>query len=236
MKEESTTTSAAPVNDENVIFEKGRGIAPRLQVGIPVFFEVNVKNKRMRAKASVLGWKEPKYIMTTFPYVGNRLLVSSPGAEMIIRYLCDGVVYGFTAQMIHKQQDPFPMWVLNYPKVFETKNLRRSPRIQLVMPVKSSAAGSWHSLDLSSHGALLSVDQDTDIDEQVTISFTLPNGVEVKDLPAKVMRVQKTKDENLIGVNFDDTNKEEIDKITQYIDEFHEKLNQVTVIETEEKD
>jgi len=204
------------VNDESVVFQKQLP-EPKFAVDLQVFFEFPLKNKSVRATANILGWQKPKYLITSFPLAENRVVRTSPDTEIIVRYLLDGTIYGFTTRMIHKQSDPFPMWVLNYPTFVQMKTLRRSPRIQVTLPVEIDNGESCHTIDISAHGALLSIAGKISMGDKIVINFTLPNGEQINHLGADVVRIQASRDETLAGVNFDAENKMEINKISNYL-------------------
>jgi hypothetical protein len=122
--------------------KESSSVKPQFQVGIPVYIEMVQKRKRVRTQVSIVGWFKTNFLFTTQPS-DSRLLVTSLHTELIVRYLLDGTVYGFITKLIHKQNSPFGMWVLDYPEVVEVKNLRRSPRIPLYLTVTTDEGREW---------------------------------------------------------------------------------------------
>ena len=215
MSDNKTPNNNQP-NEEQVIFDKKKP-EPKFAVNLQVFLELNIKNKHMRATANVLGWQRPKHLLVSYPLVENRALVAPTQTELVVRYLLDGTVYGFNSKIVHKQQEPLPMWVLSYPSIVETKTLRRSPRIPIALPVKCSDDTQARTVDISAHGALLVVNSTLAIGDTLTISFTLPDDTKIQNLEVTVVRVQQSRDESMVGVNFDEKNKEQINKISGYL-------------------
>jgi len=191
-------------------------IAPELVVGLPIFFELVLRNKRLRAQAFLVGWIHEKLMITTVPY-DSRLLIISKGTELIVRYLLEGRVYGFKTRLLHKQTDPTALWMLEYPDIIEIKNLRRSPRIPLFLEVFTSEGRTWNTVDISAHGACLAVDQAQKVGNVVALNFSLPNGEQVENLTAHIVRIFNTQDEYQVGVQFDEIDKEQLQTLRSYL-------------------
>ncbi|MDP8224375.1 MAG: flagellar brake protein [Candidatus Lernaella stagnicola] len=201
---------------ESLIFNKGE-VAPNFQVGIPVFIELIQKKRRLRAQALVVGWSPKQVLITTLP-MDNRMLIIPTGSELIVRYLLEGTVYGFITRLLHKQQGPFAMWLLEYPEVVEVKNLRRSPRIPLYLKVHTEDGEEWDMLDVSLFGAAMATEENQFLGDDVSLRFTLPDGSEIEDLSCKVVRVNYSDQESIIGVQFDEKDLEALAKIRGYIE------------------
>jgi Tfp pilus assembly protein PilZ len=192
--------------------------AANFQVGLPVFFELVQKNRRLRAQATMIGWSRPHIVITTLP-MESRMLIIPTSTELIVRYLLDGAVYGFVTRLIHKQQEPYGMWILEYPEVVEIKNLRRSPRIPLYLKIRTADGTEWEMLDISHQGACLAVSDEQFVGDDVTLTFTLPDGNPVDGLKAKIMRVNYSQHESIVGVQFDEHDTANLAKVKQYMDE-----------------
>lgn len=215
MNDGEVSVGTRPVEDES-LFEKQQNI-PKLQVGLQIFLELAQKSKTVRAKASILGWSSPTHLMISFPTADNKLLLTPFKSEVVVRYLLDGVVYGFTTKVIDKQQKPLPMWILIYPAAVETKSLRRSPRVSIKLPVTYDEDGAAFTIDLSANGALLSVSEKMALGQSLRLSFQLPDGTTVNNLFADVVRLQESRENSMVGVNFRLEDPEKISKISQYL-------------------
>jgi len=210
------TKKAAAPEEEEVIFND-RKISPQFAVGLPIFYEYNQKNRKVRGQASIIGWHRPDIVITTVP-ADTRLLLISTGTELIVRYLFEGAVYGFVTHLIAKQQQPLPMWMLEFPELVEVKNLRRSPRISVFISAAGADGESMVMLDLSAQGARLAVTSMLDVGELIRLSFTLPDGNKINDIFASVMRVENNRQERCIGVQFDESDREQVQKIKNYLE------------------
>ena len=200
---------------ESMVY-KDKEVAPQFAVGLPIFLELAQKQKRMRAQATLVGWVRPRILITTAPS-DSRMMVVRSGTELIVRYLLEGRVYGFVTHLLNKQHDPLPLWMLEYPELVEVKNLRRSPRVPITLKVKTHLDETWYTIDLSEHGTCLAVDSPQNVGELVLLSFTLPDGGKIENLGATVMRTNFTKDEMQIGVQFEETDQGQLQKIVKYL-------------------
>jgi len=210
--------SGVSSNVESMLFQS-EGISPRFAVGLHLYFDVALKAKRVKVRANLVGWYPPYVLMTTTPLVDERVLALSTGAEMVVRYLFQGQIFGFFTRLVRKMSDPAPMWLLEYPSIVEVKNLRNNPRVQTFMPAKFAGGDEVLILDCSTNGALIAVDSDREIGESVSLTFTLPDSVEITQLNARVVRVHATELDRTIGVVFDPAASEQIQHIRSYIDQ-----------------
>jgi hypothetical protein len=207
---------AASPNEEAVVFNK-RESAAYFKVGVPVFVELTQKTRRLRAQATLIGWSPPEILITTLP-LDSRMLIIPTGTELIVRYLLDGAVYGFMTRLMHKQQEPYGMWILDYPEVVEVKNLRRSPRIPLYLKADAEGSKEWEMLDISNFGACLAAPDEQFVGDVVILTFALPDGAMIEKLRCSIVRVNASQQESIVGVQFDEDNADALLKVKKYID------------------
>ena len=193
-------------------------MAPSFRVGLPVFIELTQKNRRLRAQATIIGWAPKQVLIITLP-MDSRMLVIPTGSELIIRYLLDGTVYGFITHLRYKQQGAFSMWILEYPDLVEVKNLRRSQRIPLYLKVKTEDGETWDMLDISNFGAAMATEESQFIGDSVRLTFTLPDGAQINGLMCKILRVNYSEQESIVGIQFDEDNADAIKKVRTYIND-----------------
>ncbi|NLH48123.1 MAG: flagellar brake protein [Myxococcales bacterium] len=189
---------------------------PRFVVGLQLMMGFNGESGQIRSIANVLGWQKPEYLMTAIPRLDSTTVKIVPSAEVVLRYILDGTVYGFSTRLIGEYQSPVPMWVLEYPKSVEFKNLRRSPRVSLELPVTCADGMQMRTVDISANGALLTGNAPLSIGDILRISFNLPDGTAIDNLEADVVRVQKSRTESLFGINFHETS-DQLAKIARFI-------------------
>ncbi|HPM75632.1 MAG TPA: flagellar brake protein [bacterium] len=190
---------------------------PPFRVGMQIFVDLVQRNKPVRATAHVMGWCRPCHLMTGFPEVQGRMVVASEESDVIIRFMHEGTIYGFPAVIVAKQQTPFPMWTLSHQPVVEFATMRRSPRIRIILPVFDETGREHVSVDISAHGMLLASKQTFSIGDRLTLSFALPDGIEVRGLRAEIVRLQQSREASLMAVNYFEDQRESLEKIAQYL-------------------
>lgn len=82
------------------------------------------------------GGDEDSYVITDTPQAkgGKRAADKKAGVSSIIRFLNDGVIYGFYTNLLVKYTSPIPIWIWRRPFNVERLNLRQSDRIKTVLP------------------------------------------------------------------------------------------------------
>jgi c-di-GMP-binding flagellar brake protein YcgR len=190
---------------------------PQMVVGLSVQVDTAVAGKSLRMQCTVVGWLNTQVLLISAPLVHEEVISLSPGAGLVVRYLHEGMIYGFATTLIKSQKRPIPVWYLEYPSYVEVINMRRRPRIDVLLNAVSLEGQTWHIVNLSGNGALLAVERRISIDETVQFSFTMPDGAEVKDMMARVVRLMETREGRFIGVVYTDGQDEKIAAIEHYV-------------------
>jgi c-di-GMP-binding flagellar brake protein YcgR len=187
---------------------------------LPIFLDMTAEGKNIRAQSNVIGWTRPQCLIAAAPQFDSPLSELAETAALVVRYLHEGVVYGFVTKVLKKYDEPTPMWCLEYPPAVEVKNLRRWPRIKVLLPAKTTDGQTWYILDLSREGALIAVSREVDVGEELRLSFPLPDGNQVDNLKMSVVRLQRTAAEQTIGVRFTSTDATKLSRIEGYVDTY----------------
>jgi c-di-GMP-binding flagellar brake protein YcgR len=108
----------------------------------------------------VLGVDKDVFIMVRAIYVLGKAVELKSNDTCTIRFLKDGVAYGFKSRVISVQFYPFPLMFIKYPDKIETLQLRVAPRFRVERPAKIfDATGVMLSeavlVDISSGGCRL---------------------------------------------------------------------------------
>jgi hypothetical protein len=135
----------------------------------------------------------------------------------VVRYFHAGSAFGFRTTLIGIIKEPLKLYILDYPAVIETLNLRKNERYDCLIPTQASiqAAGSdpWECsgfiTDISSGGCCFECITSTDmkvgnikIGDIIKLSFTLLNNDSPKTLQA-VARTLKIDHRNLsVGLKY----------------------------------
>lgn len=150
-----------------------------------------------------------------------------PDAAVIARYLHEGTVVGFSAQVIKWIQVPFPLLFLSYPARLESYDLRRHKRIACCIPGRArlgAAETPGMLLDLSLSGcqfsaalALATPPPAVQVDDMVALQSSLFGASAASGIPCQVMRVATTGHRLEIGLKFHDLPLEAKDAVNGYL-------------------
>ena len=94
------------------------------------------------SKSSIVGMERGKYLIIKTPAiagVGTKLFKKN---HIVVRYLCDGVLFGFHCTLIALLKDPFQLSFLSYPEIGDAINLRKYDRISCLLPGELQI-GEW---------------------------------------------------------------------------------------------
>lgn len=218
-------------NDANVagddfevekLFEQGN-VKPAFIVGLELHLDVHFKGKQIRCRTVVHGWYYDEYFIIEAPAINGQEIYVNNNDNITVRFILNGVVYGFNTNLLRKVLAPTRLWLMAYPNILETRTLRRYTRLQSLIPVKIKE-GQMEAIiiDLSLGGAMLDCTGCTGIptEEQLTLSFILPNGNDVSDLKADIKSIKSNSQGRTIGLEFLHASPDKI----QLIDDFIKKL------------
>ncbi|HNY27512.1 MAG TPA: flagellar brake protein [Candidatus Sumerlaeota bacterium] len=85
-------------------------------------------------KCPVLGIRPPDFLLIELPNYGNAPIGMLCGDQCSVRFLSQGVIYGFQTAVAQVYYDPFPMMFVDYPKQFEEISVRRVQRLECHLP------------------------------------------------------------------------------------------------------
>lgn len=110
-----------------------------LRVGSLVFLFTGTGGGERKFPTRLLGWREGRFLMVALPRADGRPVPVSDGDTVVLRYVLDGDVYGFRAEVLRVQYRPEPLLFLAFPAEIENVPLRSDPRV----PVRLPAVVSW---------------------------------------------------------------------------------------------
>jgi c-di-GMP-binding flagellar brake protein YcgR len=213
--------AAAPVNAERdfrnvpTILTK-----PRLAVGLMVQMELFHAGQTQRLQTKVVGWRDGHYLIVDTPLIDGKRVMHQFGKNVVIRYVLGGVIFGFATRLTGVQQNADFLWFLSFPEDAEARDLRRRPRVDTFLFADSGGGERWKIINVSENGALVVADRIATTGEAVNLSFTLPNGVLIKDIAGKVRRTESRSQGVALGVEFDETEQQQRRLIAQFADAY----------------
>ena len=101
----------------------------RIALGQTVYVERRVGDSHIKGTSHIIGARPPRYLFLEAPVANNKLLFSSANEKCIIRFLREGTLVGFRAQVLKIITEPFPMMILEYPPDIEEVTVRQFERV-----------------------------------------------------------------------------------------------------------
>ena len=123
----------------------GRHIALPCPPGTKMLLEVAGIPEKLAT--TCVGYAKGRFVVTHIPLVpeNNREALHQmfyPDNTVIVRFLYEGTVMGFSTSLIKAVQIPFPLLFLGYPSRLESHDLRRHRRIACCIPAETELGAS----------------------------------------------------------------------------------------------
>lgn len=151
----------------------------------------------------------PGYLLIDIPVVGAKQVLFEFSASLLVRFISDGVVYGFNTHFEGVHPKP-SLLVLDYPAGIQKYSLRRHERIDTVIPVNVLETGAGAPergaiLNISESGAGVALPSCNGfaVGHKISLSCTLPDGSAVADLEATIKNIVHGSDKVVLGVHMD---------------------------------
>jgi len=205
--------------------------SPLLHFGLEVGIHLHVKpeNLAVTSKSTFIGMKPGEYLIIATPRSFDRFLENpAPDKQIIVKYLCNGIIFAFKSKILQSLPAPFDLLFLQYPQQVEQRYIRSLKRIKCFIPAKATCNGEetiGSILDINIRGCgcmLQSLDSHDPltwkIDEHVSLRCRFP-GIEGEiEISGLIKNIRVTSEGTVIGIAFFRKMKPEIeDIITQYI-------------------
>lgn len=150
-------------------------------VGLKLSLEVNKSYDRV--DMFVAGWVKGAFVLATSPQLRNLDLSSTD--DCIIRFLKDGVAFGFQTAMLIKQHYPLPLIFLKYPEEVISMPFRKTKRVKTNIQAKllkqkgekEFITDDARIIDISESGCLLEISalkfNETEINSSYFLTFMI---------------------------------------------------------------
>jgi len=168
-----------------------------------------------------------RYLICSAPFLPGLWTVLNAPDQTTVRYLCEGVVYGFKCTLLTALAKPFQLLVLSYPEKIETVNLRQHQRVPCLIPAKAKMGQTgWDGalLDLSLSGCCFVWDAPQDAEaavssgDEMEISYRMPGLSEDQVARIKVTSVRKYGSRVTVGGSFADLSEGASKAIQTYLE------------------
>jgi len=186
-----------------------------IDIGTPM--QMAFETVRYRLKSEFVGMMHQSFIIVAMPpakSIPNSSTIYSKGTETIVRFVYQGIAYGFSTTISRALYKPAKLLFLEYPKDIEIYQLRNYERVLCHLPVqinlKEDETVSGHVNDISKEGCLFTAENDAFYNKHelpakehdYSISLRLPGFENTIKISSNVMNINKTKEQIKIGLKF----------------------------------
>lgn len=152
-----------------------------LHVGLSLFMRPrDPAQAQVRHRVEYIGALRGKSFMTTLPLLNNKGLWMQNGQDFVFHAMEGMHVYAFTSRVLRARSTPFPYVHFSYPDKIEARQIRKSYRVRMHLPVRVAGNAPPQDallLNLSMTGALIEAPPQA-WKQNETLSFVLPIAME----------------------------------------------------------
>ncbi|UCD56615.1 MAG: flagellar brake protein [Candidatus Hydrogenedentota bacterium] len=201
-----------------------------LAVGVHVHLQPAAANQKDRYEVVLRGWQEGRFVLADMPDTEGAVDTFKVGTEWVARYILSGKAFGFKTDVIRVQFHPKPLIFFGYPDSIEALTIRKYKRIGIFIigslarvaedgTVQDSAECVVR--DLSRGGCLIETDATLSVGDTIALTFVLPNGQPLKNIPGEVRNTRPAGEKRFTGgIMFPENGdqKQAIDSFFDHID------------------
>jgi len=179
------------------------------------------------AKTTLVGMERNSYLIARSPQISGIWTKLHKENHVIVRYLYEGMVYGFKCTLLGVIDEPFRLMLLSYPEHIETVNLRKQERVSCFLPaklIKDSLDCAGVILDISAGGCNFFFDlsdreglPDIKVGDEVKFFLHIGGSSGIKTVQATVRNLRSSGDRMTIGAQFQNVDIETFGNLETYI-------------------
>jgi len=192
------------------------------QVGLTLSVESYYKT---HLTTLVLGWEKDAFILAKAIYVQGQPAKISTNDLCKIRFLKDGIAYGFETEVVAVQFFPYPLMFLKYPGNVQCLKLRVAPRFKANLATKFSDAAGVHlsdavMLDISEGGCGLQVpvQEGKELSPEAGYSIAFKLLDREITIGCVVRKLDKGKDVYFLGMEFSNVTAQNKETLAMFLD------------------
>ncbi|WP_197513218.1 PilZ domain-containing protein [Acidihalobacter aeolianus] len=183
-----------------------------------------------RIDADIFGYVPGKYVVlhSQRGRGGKGLGALGPklGDSLIVRFLVEGIAYGFTSPVVHVQYRPDLLVFLQCPDLINKVSVRQELRLPCRLPcsLKDISGHTMPALliDISSGGCQIASrelrEDDREVGVAIKLQLTLPQDAGGEhEIAGKVVRLRLQNEAVIAGIGFDDHQHELMDKLRDFL-------------------
>jgi c-di-GMP-binding flagellar brake protein YcgR len=180
----------------------------RNEAPIPIGEPCQIQIGQGKYSSVFRGHNYPKHILLDGPVSRGTPIVSMSGVPYVVRFVYNGLVYGFESVLLKQYTNPVNLWAMKYPDEIQVVNLRKSLRIATFIPASFNSGGTTVTgafVDISEGGGLFKTPGKPPFEPGQTalVNMTLPNGDSINGLGCKICSVKPNGSKVSVGINFD---------------------------------
>jgi len=197
-----------------------------LEIGIPI--QLKMDGVAFPLQSVLVGMEIDEYLIIKIPAqfsnVKHKLI---PGIDIIVRYIYQGIVFGFQTKLIEVISRPVKLLFLEYPKIIEHHDLRSQKRAQSIFPATIKIKDKVIKgaiIDISINGCrfhILASQREplhpVQIDDDVSLMCKFPGIHGDHEVLGIIRNIKKSRKELIIGVEFMVLEQEIHNHISKYI-------------------
>lgn len=104
-----------------------------LEIGLKMSLTIN-EDAEEKIMVTLVGWDEKVFILAKSPFFRSTKITSDD--DCVIRYVKDGIAYGFKTRMLSMQYIPETMVFFRYPDEIKSMPFRKSKRVRTNIPAR----------------------------------------------------------------------------------------------------
>ena len=199
-----------------------------LSVGLSLQLSVPKDETQGQYGSSILGWKHRSWIVCEWPFHLGQPIPCVKGTRCLLRYIYEGKMIGYRAEVLETQMQPFPFLLLAFPSELEEVPLRKHGRVSAQEPIVLSAVQEYASSsrneppiriggllkDLSASGCAVLIQrpvQDFYLGMALRVEFEIIGTGHVNNLTGVVRNLSLQADGTHLGLEFRFDGKETIE-------------------------
>lgn len=225
-----------------VLSDLSRTIANMLKrhfISLGTGLQIEFPGVEERFRSVLIGMEPDNYLIVRTPIAVSEGMARGhllPGTVLIIRYLFEGVVWGFRSTILQTLTGRIRVLFVSYPDTVENHDLRRNNRIECLVPADADWEGRSFSgliTDMSEQGVRLVFhlerspgieDWHPDVRARLGLRMQLPGSVQAVPAQVELRNLSRDGERILLGLRFVDLEDPARSLVYRFLEELRSRL------------
>lgn len=210
--------------------DKNAHIPFHLAAGSEVLLEIEAL--KLRIKCMLVGFETGQYIiirLSSKDLIGNFRSEQVKSGNLLVRYLYQGAVYGFRAEVLNIVSTPAKIFFLSYPSKIEEYVTRDRDRFDCVLPAGTMLDNDIIDMviiDISNEGCQCVIKTSAgknalynqmQVNKMLDIRVQFPGKEGTYRLPGRIRNLSKGQDRITLGIKFEGLAEAASERIKEFI-------------------